>query len=292
MKKLHIINSLGQKEPFSRAKVYKSARRVGASRKLAEEIAAVIEKEVYPEMPTKEIFQRVEQILSKKYPRGGIRFRLREAMGRLGPSGFPFEKYIGGIFEQLGFSVQLNQFIKGQCVSHEIDVLAKEKKYLLIGECKYHTLPGGRVDLKIGLNHYACFLDIESGDFSKEAKLKNLKVRPLIVTNTKFTSKIIKYAECVGMDLLGWKYPEKRGLEYVIESEKFYPITILPSFKGELLEIFSREKLMLVQDFLKLDVSKFSKKVKIAPKKLSALKKEAEILLNEELVSKKNATIR
>jgi len=282
MKKLYVINSLGRKEPFSWKKICNGAERVGASKTLAKKIANVIKKEAYSGITTKEIFQRVEQILSKEYPRGRIRFRLKEAIRRLGPSGFPFEKYVGGILMRLGFSIKLNQYIKGQYVSHEIDFLAKEKKYFLIGECKYHSLPGGRVDLKVGLIHYSRFLDLKSGNSFENIKSRKLKMRPIIVTNTKFTSKIIKYAEGVGIDLLGWKYPELRGLEYVIESEKFYPITILPSLTNNLLEIFGQQKLMLVQDLLNIDITKFSKKTKIPEKKISAIKREAEILLLEE----------
>jgi len=281
MKKIFIINKRGEKEIFSKNKVYNSARRVGASKQLAEEIAMTIRKEVYPEMTTDEIFDRVEEILEKEYPKGGIRFRLKESMMSLGPSGFPFEKYIGGIFQELGFEVDLNQYIKGSCVTHEVDVLAKEKKYCLIGECKYHTVPGGRVDLRIGLHHYARYLDIQVGNYFKK-KLKNLKPRPIIITNSKFTSKLLKYAECVGLDLLGWKYPRGTGLEYIIETEKFYPITILPSFKDGLLEVFAQQGLMLAQDLLNIDPEKHFKRLGIPKNKISALRKEAEILLLEE----------
>jgi len=281
MKKLYVINNSGEKELFSWKKVCNSAERVGASKILAKEIANIIEKEVYSGILTREIFKRVEQILSKEYPRGRIRFRLKKAIRRLGPSGFPFEKYVANIFKQLGFSVKINQYVKGQCVRHEIDFLAKEEKYFLIGECKYHSLPGGRVDLKVGLIHYARFLDLKTGNSFKKIKSERLKMRPIIVTNTKFTSKVIEYCKCSGVDLLGWKYPEGRGLEYVIESEKFYPITILPSLTSNLLEIFYQERLILVQDLLKMDLVKFSKKTGISKKKISAIKKEAEILLLE-----------
>ena len=282
MKKLYVINNLGMKEPFSWEKIYNGAERVGASKALAKEIATTIEREAYSGITTKEIFQRVERILSRKYPRGRIRFRLKKAMRRLGPSGFPFEKYVGGIFKQLGFSIELNQYVKGQCVRHEVDFLAKEGKYFLIGECKYHSLPGGRVDLKVGLIHYARFLDLKAGNSLKKIKSQKLKIRPIIVTNTKFTSKVIKYCECNDVDLLGWKYPKLRGIEYVVESERFYPITILPSITNNLLEIFYEQRLMLVQDLLKIDVVKFSKKTGIPEKKISAIKREAEILLREE----------
>jgi len=281
MKKVYIINKLGEKELFSKTKVFNSARRVGASKKLAEEISTTIRKEIYPEMTTNEIFNRVEEILEKEYPKGGIRFRLKEAMMSLGPSGFPFEKYVGGVLEELGFKISLNQYIKGSCVTHEVDVLAKEKKYCLLGECKYHTVPGGRVDLKIGLHHYARYLDIQLGEYFKK-ELKNLKPRPIIITNSKFTTKLLKYAECVGLDLLGWKHPSGTGLEYIIETEKFYPITILPSFKDGLLEAFSQQGLMLAQDLLSIDPEKDYKKFGISKRKISNLKKEAEILLLEE----------
>ena len=281
MKKLYVINNSGQKEPFSWKKICNSAERVGASKELARQIATVIEREAYSGITTVEIFRQVEEILSKKYPRGRIRFRLKEAIRRLGPSGFPFEKYVGGILIQLGFSIKVNQYIKGQYVFHEIDFLAKDKEYCLIGECKYHSLPGGRVDLKVGLIHNSRCLDLISGDACKKIKSKQLKIRPIIITNTKFTSEIIKYAQGVDIDLLGWKYPEMRGLEYLIESEGFYPITILPSLTDNLLEIFGQQKLMLVQDVLNIDEVKFSKKTKISEKNISIIKREAEILLLE-----------
>lgn len=279
MKKIHVINSLGQAEPFSLAKIRRGAERIGASKDLAQEIAATIEAEAKPGITTRQIAQRVEQILSKKYPRGRIRFRLKDAIRRLGPSGFPFEKYVGGIFTQLGFSVKLNQYVPGQCVSHEIDLLAEEEKYFLIGECKYHSLPGGRVDLKVGLVHYARFLDLKSSDSLAAARDRRLKIRPIIITNSKFTSKIIKYAEGVGIDLLGWKYPALRGLEYVIESEKFYPVTILPSLNSSALESLYRQKLVLVQDLLDVNPAKLSHKTGLSEKKIRAAQREAEILL-------------
>jgi hypothetical protein len=279
MKELYVINNSGKKEPFSWKKICNGAERVGASKDLAKQIATTIEKEAYSGITTKEIFRRVERILSKKYPRGRIRFRLKKAIRRFGPSGFPFEKYVADIFKQLDFSVKINQHIKGQCVRHEIDFLAKEEKYFLIGECKFHSLPGGRVDLKVGLIHYARFLDLKSGDSLNKIKSEKLKIRPIIVTNTKFTSKVIKYSECNRIDLLGWKYPAGRGLEYVIESERFYPITILPSVTNNLLETFYKQRLMLAQDLLNINIVKFSKKTGISEKKISAIKKEAEILL-------------
>lgn len=276
MKTLYVINSRGEREPFSFRKVYNSARRVGASKDLARKIAREIEKEVYAEIKTSEIFKKVKEKLHPVLPRAALKFNLKEGMRRLGPTGFPFEKYIGEIFTRRGFKVQLNQFIPGFCSRYEIDFLAKKGKLIYVGECKYRNQSGGRIHLETALANYARFLDIKKGKF-----FKKFKVKSLLVTNTKFTSEVIKYSKCVGVELLGWKYPPKMGLEYLIESQQLYPITILPSLKSYLADVFVSQKIMLVKDLLMINVEKFINKTKIQRKHLQPLIKEAKILLGE-----------
>ena len=46
---------------------------------------------------------------------------------------------------------------------------------------------------------------------------------PWLVTNTKFSSDVIRYGNCVGMHLIGWKYPEDGGLEKLIDEANIYP---------------------------------------------------------------------
>ena len=281
MANFNIINSEGKAEPFSWKKIFYSAQRVGATRELATQIANQIEQEAYPGMTTREIFKKIRKSLLEEKPVSGIRYSLKEAIKRLGPTGFPFEKYVGRLFEVLGFTVLLNQHLKGKCIdSYEIDFIAKIDKQVSLAECKYHTFAGNRVDLKIVLANYAKFLDIKNGDFFKTKSLKHLKLRSLIVTNTKFTSQAIKFAECYHLDLLGWHYPVNRGLEYLIESEKFYPITILPSATSDILSALSSFKIMLVQDLLRPDIRKIAKKANIKDQKLNQLITEAQMLLS------------
>ena len=49
--------------------------------------------------------------------------------------------------------------------------------------------------------------------------------RGLLVTNTKFTSEAIAYAECSGVELLGWGYPTDNTLFMRMSRAKVYPIT-------------------------------------------------------------------
>jgi len=279
MPQIYVVNAKGEREPLSFKKIYRSARKVGAPEPLAQEIARTIKREAFPGIRTSDIFKRVKQLLSEKVPSAALRFDLKEGMRKLGPTGFPFEKYIGAILSRNNFKVHLNQSISGKCADYEIDFLAKKDKTLYIGECKYHNLAGGRVDLRVALEDYARFLDLRESSFFKSQRLKNIQLRSLLVTNTKFTSQVIRYCQCVGIEILGWDWPKNRGLEYLIDSQKLYPITILPSLKGYLAETFVSQGIMLAQDVLKIDKLSFSKENKIPVFHLDPLIKEAKLLL-------------
>jgi hypothetical protein len=277
MSSLFVVKFDGEKEPFSVKKVYQSAKRAGASEKLAKKIAKKIEKEIYPDIKTSEIFRIVKNLLKQETPKTALRFNLKEGIKKLGPTGFPFEKYIGEIFSRNNFEVKLNRHIPGFCCKYEIDFLARKGSILYVGECKYRNLERGKVHSGIALANYARFLDIKKGKFFD----KKLKVKSLLVTNRKFTSKAIKYSNCVGVKLLGWNYPKGQGLERLIGSQKLYPITMLPSLSRYLAEIFASKKIMLARDILDIDPKKLSKKIKAPKSKLEALKKEAKILFGQ-----------
>ena len=260
------------------AKVLRSARRAGASKDLAQKVALEIEKGIYPGSKTSEIFKQVNQLLKKEDERSSLRFSLREAMRKLGPSGFPFEKYIGDIFSAHGYAVSLNRKIKGKFAIHEIDFLARNEKVLYIGECKYRIFPGERVDLAILLAFYAKFLDLKNGNYFNLPK--NVVLKPIMVTNAKFSSQAIRYANGVGIKLLGWKHPPNQGLESMIEAEQLYPITILPSFKGYLMESCSQAKLMLAKDILEKNPQQIAKIIGVEKNKILSLINEARTLLS------------
>jgi len=279
VKKIFVINLRGEKESFSLKKVFNSARRAGASEKLAQEIALKIQKQIFPGIKTSEIFKKVKQLLRRSDKPSGLRFSLKEAIRKLGPSGFPFEKYIGNIFLTQGFEVFLNQKISGRYAKHEIDFLAKRDKLLYVGECKFRIHPGERIDLGITLAIYARFLDLKQGNYFE--KFKGYNIKPILVTNAKFSSQAKRYSQGMSIELLGWNYPVNKGLETIIDSKKLYPITILPSLTGYLMEIFASQGMMIVQDILKIDIKKFCQENRIKKDKISSLINEARILMND-----------
>lgn len=275
-KKVFIVNIQGEKELFSLGKVFRSAKRVGASDQEAKKIAATIEQEAYSGMKTTEIFTRVREMLEKKDQRAVMRFNLREAMRRLGPTGYSFEKYAGEIFKSMGYKVKLNLFIPGKCVTYEIDFLAEKDNFVYVGECKYHKLPEGKVDLQVALANCARFHDIlAAGNF------KGKEARSILVTNTKLTTEAIKFSECKHIDLLGWRYPAEQGLEYLIESRNLYPLTILPSFSGRLSESLAGQKTMLAKNILEIRDAGFTEEQESHYKGFDSLVREAEILLKK-----------
>jgi hypothetical protein len=270
-KEIFVVNLRGEKEPFSFQKVYQSAKRAGASKELAFEIAKQIENEVFDGISTSQIFNRIFELLLKEFPQSAIKFNLKKAIEKLGPTGFPFEKFVAKIFEFEGFETKTNQIIPGFCVNYEIDFLAKKERLVYIGECKFRHEAGGRIDLQTALANYGRFLDIQKGKFLNSG----FDYKSVLVTNTKFTSEAIKYSECVGVELLGWKYPKGRGLELLIEKNKLYPITILPSVNHQMANELIFQGIVLVKDILekKFEKTKISKKEKIL--------REAKILLGK-----------
>ncbi|MBP8591260.1 hypothetical protein KBI33_02190 [Candidatus Shapirobacteria bacterium] len=276
----YVINLAGQKEPFSWEKVFLSARRAGSSKELAKKIADEISLMVYPGIPTALIHEEVLKHLHKQEPKAEIRFSLKKAIQRLGPTGFPFEKYVGALFEAQGWEVSLNQSLKGYCLTYEIDFLAEKEKEVLVGECKFRqTLAKQKINTEIILANYAKFLDLKKGKLFKTPLFRQKKVNFILVSDAKFTSQTQKFARCYQLKLLGWRYPEDRGLEHLIESQNLYPVTILPSLDDDMARHCFEEKIILVKDLLR-KWPDFTKKVNLSLPKANIILEEAKILLD------------
>lgn len=273
---LRVIKYSGEIEPFSVKKVYNSAMRAGASSSLAKEIGREVEKEAYQNIPTTEIFKKIKNRLRKENPRLAMRFSLKDAMKKLGPAGFVFEDFVRRVISSYGIKIEPSMLINGKCSRHEIDFLSFKENSVYLGECKYRNNSADKVDVNVCLKCFAVMDDIVSS-----GRFKGKDVKFLIVTNSRFTEEAMKYSSCKKMDLLGWNYPKDRGLEDMVESQKLYPVTILPSFRSYLAESLRREGVMLVGDILSLNIEKIGKRVNIPKKQMESLRREAEILMDK-----------
>jgi hypothetical protein len=217
--------------------------------------------------------------LKKEHPQEAVKFNLKEGMRNLGPDGFSFEKYIREILVRYGFGVKIDRYVPGRCIAYETDILAENEKTVYFGECKYRNRAGERIDLSVCMKLFAAAIDVKAGNYFKKEIGEGKEIRPILITNAKFSNQAIRYSECQGIRLLGWNYPKNNGLEKMIDDQKLYPITILPSFKKYMNEPFGKAGVMLSEDLLQIkDLAKFCEKVSLPKAKAQCLLSEAKTL--------------
>ena len=226
MDKINIIKASGEKAPFEIEKVIRSLERAGTDKLLVEEIVQDIEKAVYDGMTTKKIYKMAFKILKRKSRVSASRYKLKKALMELGPTGFPFEKFVGAILGREGFDTKVGVIVQGNCVQHEVDVIAqKDNKHYMI-ECKYHSDQGRFCNVKIPLYIQSRFLDVEK-QWEKQQGHKTKFHQGGVYTNTRFTTDAIQFGTCVGLMLTSWDYPKGNGLKERIDKSGLHPLTSL-----------------------------------------------------------------
>ncbi len=241
-----IIKADGSREVFDPARLVASLERSGAGEHTAERITRMVTETVIEGASSKEVYTRAFSLLRKETRPVAARYALRRALLELGPTGHPFEDFIAHLFSKEGWQVEARKILKGKCVSHEVDVYAShpEQNIFLAAELKYHNDPGYKTDLKVALYVKSRFDDIFSCDpTTRECPID----RGLLVTNTKFTSEAIAYAECAGVELLGWGYPVSESLATRMSRARVYPITALTSLSS------SEKRLLIEHEVIAVD---------------------------------------
>lgn len=184
----------------------------------AQLVADKVVEQMYDGITSKKILQLVFHNLGKHRPELKHQIDLREAVAKLRPKP-DFEKFVGLLLQEYGYRIFMNQIVDGSCVNHEIDVIAKNDDEVLYVEVKHHLQHHTFTGLGVFLEANSTFEDLNGGklNFSKA----------MVVCNTKISDHARRYGECRGIRHIGWKSPEDKGLEQMIEEKKLYPITIL-----------------------------------------------------------------
>lgn len=238
-----VVKSTGERERFSLNKLRRSLTRSGADDETIERIVEHIIPELHEGMKTSQIYKHAYSILKKsKYP-AAIRYSLRKAVLELGPSGFPFEKYVAEVMRGKGYTAQTGVILPGFCVDHEVDVLMQKDNRHIFAECKFHNQQGIKTDVKVALYVHARFMDLEKAHdeaHKKHGREIERVHEGWLITNTKLTSDAIQYANCAGLTVIGWDYPEKGNLQDLILETGVHPLTFLSTLsqveKNSLLE--------------------------------------------------------
>jgi len=228
-KEVYIIKANGEREFFDVNKLKDSLRRAGVEDNTVEEISSKIQSELVDGMKTTDIYKKAFSMLMKMEEKiSAAKYSVRRAILDLGPHGFPFEDFVGEIFRAKGYFVEVGKTVNGFCVMHEIDVVAQDKKELLMIEIKFHNNVGIKSDLKTALYVKARFDDLEKGGFFRGIA-ENKEQKRILLTNTKFSSRAIQYGTCAGLTMIGWNYPQKGNLQDLIEETGLHPLTCLTS---------------------------------------------------------------
>ncbi|MBP1670464.1 MAG: hypothetical protein H6Q22_36 [Bacteroidetes bacterium] len=224
--KLLIRKASGDMEPFSSEKLRRSLQRSGAADNVIEPILNDVESWIYDGISSRKIYDRAFALLRKKTLSVASRYKLKNALMEMGPTGHPFEHFAGQVFKALGYNVEVAQILQGHCVTHEVDVIASKEKSQMFIECKYYLTTDKNANVQVPLYIRSRVDDI----IKKQSTLPEFAGYTFlggVVTNTRFTSDAMAYGECSGLKLLSWDYPAGNGLKEIIDREKIFPITVL-----------------------------------------------------------------
>jgi len=234
-----IRKASGETEPFSQSKLESSLRRAGASEETIKEISGNIINGLTHGESTKNIYARAFRLLRKKRSGLAARYKLKKAILELGPSGYPFEHFIGQIMKNQGFHVETGQIVEGNCITHEMDVIATKESVQRLVECKFHNGQGKISNVQVPL-----YIRSRVDDIIKKRKempeYQGLNFEGWVVTNTRFSLDAIKYGTCSGLNMLSWDYPRNHSLKDLIERDRIFPVTTL-------VNLTKKQKVMLAQ---------------------------------------------
>jgi hypothetical protein len=223
---INIVKYYGETVPFKVEKLINSLRRSQATEELIQQIVSQVENQIYEGITTKKIYQMAFKMLKSKSRVSASKYKLKKALMELGPTGFPFEKFVGKILDHEGFKTRVGVIVQGNCVQHEVDVIAQKDNNHYMIECKYHSDQGRFCNVKISLYIQSRFLDVKAKwelQTGHKAKLH----QGWVYTNTRFTTDAIQYSNCVGLQLSSWDYPIGNGLKDRIDKLGLHPLTAL-----------------------------------------------------------------
>ncbi|WP_339653962.1 restriction endonuclease [uncultured Maribacter sp.] len=238
-KQLFVKKSTEEIELFSIKKLEQSLYNCGASKKELETIINKMQPYIYDGISSNEIYKKAYSLLKKHNNVSASRYSLKRALFDLGPTGFPFERLVGALLKEKGYKTKVSVILNGECVTHEIDVLAEKEGNTYAIECKFHSDAKATSNVKVPLYINSRFLDVQKQWNTNSNNKSHLK-QGWLVSNTRFTEDAVNYGKCVGLTLLSWDYPKNNGLKANIDTLALYPVTTLTT-------LTKREKHQLIE---------------------------------------------
>lgn len=244
-----IKNGSQEAKVFDVEKFRRSLVRPGTSTTLVDNIIKDAQKNYQNFKTVDDIFNFALERLKDKEPHIAARYNLKRSLLFFGPTGYPFEKFIAEILNAQGFETETNLIVKGWCVDHEIDIIAKKNTENFMVECKFHNELNYKTHVQVPLYTEARFHDIKK-TWTPDSPQHTL-MHTWIFTNTTFTYEALKYSNCIGIRLTSWDYPKEYNLANLIIKFDLYPITAVTSLTKEQKQLFINAGFVLAKDIEK-----------------------------------------
>jgi len=274
---IFVTKADGTRQLFDREKVVRTCLRMSASRGISEEIAGKIEMKIYDGIETRKILQMIFRMLSRYKSAIKHLIDLRKALSLMEPKP-DFELFVQIVLSEHGYEVTPNQIIRGRCVEHEVDAIARKDGITYFIEVKHHFnfhTPTGLDESRIAR---AVLEDVTEG---YEVGLNDLKIdKAMIVCNTKFSDHAKRYGECRGISQIGWSTPPHRSLQTLIEENKLYPITCLKGLKVAVRREVSSSGIIMLKQLIEKGQEELSRETGISRETLEPMIGKARIILS------------
>lgn len=276
---VNITKTSGQVTAYDANKVRQSILRTGADQKTADAILAVVEKNLKPNIHTKDIYAIVREQLSKEKPWAAARYNLRQGIIRLGPAGFNFEKYVASILNAYGYETKTPEGYQGACIYHEVDVTAEKDGRTAFIEAKFRHDFRSQITIKDALATWSRFLDLVDGSGIGQCPHFD---EAWIITNARFTNQVLQYGHCKNMVMIGWNYPRERNFAQMVDISSLYPITVINDLTQPEIDVFAKNDLMLCRELIDVPLGNLQENTGLSKKRLINLQKICTEVVNGE----------
>jgi hypothetical protein len=242
---MHVVKFDGSVVPFSPDKIRESLHRVGASPAAAEQVVAATQRRMREGMTTRQLYAIVREEAARADRGMAHRYNLRDSLLKLGPAGFNFEKYVGAILHAYQYDVELPAAdIRGLCVEHEVDVIARKGGKTAFIEAKFRNVTTDVVSLKDTMATWSRYLDLVDGHSAGTCERFD---EAWIVTNGRFSERAHQFGICKGVHMVSWSGAD-HSLSRMVDHAALYPITIVDDVTADELNRFAARDYVLCRE--------------------------------------------
>jgi hypothetical protein len=262
----------GTRQLFDREKVVRTCLRMGASRKIADDVVEKVEKRLYGGIPTSKILHMTFRLLRKYKPAIRHLLDLRRGLSLM-DSKPEFENFVQILLAHNGFEVTPNRLVTGKCVEHEVDAIARKDGVTYFVEAKHHMnyhTPTGLDESRIAR---AVLEDVTEGF---ELGKSSLKIEgAMIVTNTRYSEHARRYGKCRNILQIGWSSPANISLQNMIEEKNLYPLSCLRGLKRETKTKLVNSGIVLMKQLFEEKPSTLARKTGVPKETLKQITEKA-----------------